>query len=313
MLKKVFWATFFIAFGLVGSYLLYPPTREAFLPAVELKISLPCEKSIYYSLGSFDNRFGISQSEFLEIVKQAASIWGNLIDKELFAYSPDGPLKINLVYDYRQESTEKLKELGIIISDDKNTYDRLKAQYDSFISLYNRQTKQLNSLIDSYNEQKAAYEAEVNMWNNKGGAPQKIFDRLNAEKEQLNSLANQLNQMADKLNSLTDNINLIVSNLNQLAARLNLNVQNYNYLGDKTGSSFVEGLYQKDQNGESITIYQFDNKEKLLRVLAHEFGHALGLNHTDNPNDIMYKINEGPNEKPTINDLNQLKAACLIK
>jgi len=40
------------------------------------------------------------------------------------------------------------------------------------------------------------------------------------------------------------------------------------------GGEFEEGAYQSDQNGEKIDIYHLINQAKLIRVLAHELGHA---------------------------------------
>jgi predicted Zn-dependent protease len=41
-----------------------------------------------------------------------------------------------------------------------------------------------------------------------------------------------------------------------------------------------------------INIYQFDDIERLTLVLAHEFGHALGLTHVGNPKSVMYYLTD---------------------
>ncbi|HCY17892.1 TPA: hypothetical protein DHT42_01705, partial [Candidatus Nomurabacteria bacterium] len=62
--------------------------------------------------------------------------------------------------------------------------------------------------------------------------------------------------------------------------------------------------------GREIDIYQFDNKGKLARVLTHEFGHALELEHLENSKAVMYRLNNGVNEKLTIDDILALKKRC---
>lgn len=272
----------------------------------------PCSQPIAYSIGSFDKRFGLSQKDFLSAIVQAEQIWEKPITKELFAYTTDGKLKINLIYDIRQEATIKLQKLGIAVKDDKASYNTVKAKYEAVKAQYAREKAALDAKIAEFEILKNKYEADVEYWNSRGGARKETYAQLEEERLALNAAIAGINKMQDDLNAKVDDINALVVVLNRLAASLNITAEKYNQIGDQLGGEFEEGTYQSGPSGREIDIYQFDNRAKLIRVLAHELGHALGLDHLEDPKAIMYRLNNGINEKLTDSDLVVLKSKCRL-
>lgn len=273
----------------------------------------PCRAPITYSVGTFDKRFGISKDYFLTVINQAAKIWGGAINKNLFVLADGGSLKISLVYDERQAATVKLQQLGLEIKDDRATYEMLKAKYESLKVSYATQKQTLDALVATYEKAKREYEAEVAMWNKRGGAPKSEFDRLETERNALNAQIAAINAAQDRLNETVDTLNATGTVLNKLISELNLTVGRYNNVGQEQGEEFQEGVYKRDASGTQIIIYQFDDRAKLVRVLEHELGHALGLEHVENPKAIMYRLNQASNEKLTADDVNALKTLCGVK
>jgi len=273
----------------------------------------PCERPIVYSIGDFDERFGLSRDELLQAVNQAAQIWRQPVAKELFSSAAGGGLKINLLYDARQDSTLKLKNLGLTITKDKTTFETLKNKYDAFDKTYQKQKAELDNMVKYYEEQKANYEDEVKAANRRGGATPDEFAILEQERKQLNNLAEKIKSKQAEINKTADDLNALANVINRLIYELNLNVKNYNNVGTASAGEFQEGEYRSDAASERINIYQFDDRAALVRVLAHELGHALGLEHVDNPQAIMYRLNEGGNDQLTADDLAELKRVCRIE
>ena len=233
--------------------------------------------------------------------------------KELLLYSQNGSLKINLIHDYQQEATDKLKTLGLTIDNTKSSYDSLKAEYLKQKSAYDTADAALQSEVSNFQSQKQKWDSAVAYWNGKGGAPKALYDSLNAESTSLKSEAAQINTASDNLNKQAALVNVIIDNLNATAGEINANVQTLSKMGQSNGEEFSEGLYISDVTGNSISVYQFNNHAQLVRLLAHEFGHALGMQHVTDPNAIMYALNDSKNIIPTANDIAELKTVCQIK
>ena len=276
-------------------------------------LSAPCERPITYALNLFDDRFGLARQDFLSAIKEAETVWEGPVSKDLFTYSGDGKIKINLVYDYRQQATDKLKDLGIVVKEDKTSYNDLKGKYAALETEYKELKANYDARLALFIQKKNIYDQKVQSWNKKGGNSKAEYDRLSEEAITLQEELAEIKKMEVRLNEYIDEINSLAVALNHLITLLNLNVEKYNETGASRGEEFTEGDYQNISGKQMINIYEFSSRDKLVRVLAHELGHALGLEHVDNPDAIMYKFNTSANEKLTSDDLRELKTLCAIE
>lgn len=258
-MKKVLLLALFIIFG-ISIYFLYQSRKDTGLKSL-FSYSI-CDKSVAYKIGTIDSRFNITADQLLKDTKQAGDIWNKSYPKTLFVYDPQAILSVNMVFDERQSLNNQISQLKNQLDANKNSLKPQETQFQQQSADFKKRLAALNS--------------EIENWNSRGGAPEDVYKKLQAERDDLLKEADQLNQMAKTLNISADNFNSQVSNLNQKVQVFNAELE----------VKPEEGKYIPAEN--KIEIYFNINQKELVHTLAHELGHARGLDHNQNPKSIMY-------------------------
>ena len=229
----------------------------------------PCAQPIYYYIGTFDSKFGISQTAFLDDAQQAANLWNTEAGHTVLAYSATGTMPLNLIYDNRQYQTV----VGESITQQENDLGAQKAQIATLQAQYNTERQQYT--VDQHSGKSAS--------------------ALNAEASAVNELGDQLQSQVDALNTKINAVN-----------------ENANAYNTQAGTDFEEGEFTEAYGSSHIDLYEFKDNTQLIRLMAHEFGHSLGLAHNTDPNSIMYPENIATTIALSPEDKAELQARCAV-
>lgn len=271
--------------------------------SVALVISRRQERVVTYRIGTVDARFGMSQDAFAEALHQAASLWNQAMAREVFRETDKGAVEVELIYDHRQETADRLKALAQEIDGTQGTYEELKAHFETVRAEVDHKKEALSRDF-------AEYDARVARFNETGRGPASgdAFRRMEAEHNVLAEMKASLQGRQEELKTLLETLNGHAAVINGLAANHNQTMVDYTRTGDSLGPEFSEGEYIREKGRRTIRIYHFPSRDALVRVLAHELGHAKGLGHLGNPQAVMHRLMRTDNPELTADDIAAMKA-----
>jgi hypothetical protein len=269
----------------------------------------PCASPLEYSIGSVDEKFGISSAEIISALSEAEKIWESGVGKDVLTFDTGG-VPVNFIYDERQATADKNAEIETKIDQTEMTAEQVKTQFENLKFRYENVSREYDAMVEEYKKDLDSYNAQVALWNSQRGASHDDYAKMMKNKEALEDYQKKLEAKRLEVNRLADEVNRLIGRYNSLVKNINSNIEAINESADR---EFEQGEYIQEGFDRRINIYEFDKRSDLVRVLVHEFGHALGVDHNGNPESIMYHLNEGDGLSLSAEDIQGLKTACKFK
>ncbi|MEX1027631.1 MAG: matrixin family metalloprotease [Candidatus Paceibacterota bacterium] len=268
----------------------------------------PCLEPLRYSIGRVDKEFGLATTTFHAIIAEAEEPWEIASGKDLFVFDPTADFTINLIYDERQELTDEAREVREELEALRAERERVREEHRSLTARYDQEKNVFESMVRAYDEALSEYNEDVQQWNSRGGAPPSVAEELRARQRSLADARQELEAQQNEVNALIDQINRTAQNEQEIVEAFNEIVGVY-----RVRHGGAHEFEQGHATPNEINVYQFLQRSDLRLVLAHEFGHTLGIEHVDDPQAVMYRLMKEQASDPIVltdTDLEMLAGAC---
>ena len=272
----------------------------------------PCSIPLTYRFGTIDHRFEIRKDELAAVMKKVENIWSSPLNTDMLKYDPNGEITIDFVYSDVQKLTKNERVYSKRIDSQRGQLKAAKENYLNLKQSFDEQLDAYNQTLAQYRAAVAEYNQIVKRWEDRKSLTRKQKARLEELKSRIEQLERKKDQRYRKVESLRKRVNYKADRLNKLVDKENQLIENYNerFSGQK---KFNQGHYIRQGSQEKINVYQFNNFDELKIVLAHEFGHALGLEHGGDPQSIMYYLMNSQNRKKSAlseEDIQAINSRC---
>jgi len=267
-----------------------------------------CPAPLAYSIGEIDESFDLSFDDARLALSDAESVWEDATGQNLFIYDGDAPFTVNFIYDERQEYTDAEGSFKDKLDQTQDVSDAISDTYAELVANYNDLQIIYSDKVEQYEQNLAKHNAQVASYNEDGGVTKELYDELQERKAVLDAEQASLNALSQELNGLVREINKVSDRGNVLVETYNRGVEEYNHTFGES-REFTQGTYSSDKR---IDIYTYADSGELRLVLAHEFGHALSLDHVTNEESVMYfLIGEQPADTVlTKEDMEEFVRVC---
>jgi DNA repair exonuclease SbcCD ATPase subunit len=300
----------FLALLLLGSYLLLsawsgakrPLPKEPQVLQHEAEKALQqqlCKTPVLWRIGQLDRAFSLTEEQARQAAHNAAAQWNSAFEQELFRYDSVNCFPINFRYDERQQTMLQQALL-------ERNLERYDTNIDQRAATLNQQRERLQQRQREFEQQNQQLAADITEFQQQAAnASQREMAQLQQQQQLLQQRQQQLQQQAEALNEQQAQLLRENQYLNETVTDRNA------LLADQQPLLVSEvGLMEVTYQQRRMTIFAYSTTEALQLTIAHEFGHALGLGHTDSITSVMHYALNPQQQSLTADDIAALKHQC---
>ncbi len=272
-----------------------------------------CKAPLIYSISDIDSRFKVSKSEALKIAQQAEKIWENAINVNLFEYQADSDkdIMIDFIFGKEQERTIAETASGKTIDANWENYDAVLKKYNSLGATYEARVTEYNTQSKKNDADVVKFNQRIADWKKRPGNDAE-YDSMKNEEERLRKNQTILKTELANLQNISTALKTQKTELDALWAKYSAVAEAHDKVyatGEIVEQAVFDGMFR-------IKVYTYENADYLRRILTHEMGHALGIDHLTQKQSIMYYLqNPEQNVKNLAlsqEDIGALKELCKI-
>lgn len=256
--------------------------------------ALPCAVPLAWRIDRVDPRFGITDEGARAAVQAAAALWEHAVGARLFVHDATHGFPVIFVHDGRQAAALDRQRVEADLRRADRELDHRRAEIDRRASSHERAAAEFDERARAAEIRAAHHNQVVRTWNERGGAPPDTVRALRAMGAALDTEAAELDRWHRDLERTSRRIHDDQRRLNDAIEAHNRRMES---LARVFPAQSVESARYREEArvhrgrvravSREISVFRFDDSHDLVRIIAHELGHAMGLGHVDEPGALM--------------------------